>query len=67
MTRKRYATIHGTDYNYEGVDYHCKKKKKASKTYGKKRGWLNRKRKRLCVSFDRLLTYDDGLSGECSS
>ena len=65
MTRKRYATIHGTDYDYDRVHYDCrKKKKKASKASVKKRWYFRRKKQ--CVSIDRLMTYDDGLSGECS-
>ena len=67
MFRKRYATIHGTSYSSDRENYPCKKKKNR-KHKQKKRGALKRyiyggSDDRECVSIDRLMTYEDGLSG----
>ena len=68
MFRKRYAAIHATSYSSDRVNYPCKKKKnrkQKQKKRGLKRGriFVN-DRDDDCVSIDRLMTYDDGLSGK---
>ena len=65
MLRKRYKQLMGTKYSYDRVNYPCKKKKahKSKKDSAKRRlGFGGRKTE--CVSIDRLLTWEDGLSGK---
>ena len=68
MFRKRYATIHGTSYTYDRISYPCKKKKnkrQIQKKRGLRRGLgFGNDRDHECVSIDRFMTYDDGLSGK---
>lgn len=60
MMRKRYEQIRSTSYSTDRVNYDCNKKRKK----GTKKRRLGFGDEKVCVSIDRLMTYQDGLAGD---
>eukprot|EP00795_Rhopilema_esculentum_P007830 gene7830-13701_t len=62
MLQKRYAQLHGTKYSTSRVNYPCTKiwsiESKVKRYHGLVFG------EKVCVSINRLMTWDDGLDGK---